>query len=484
MYWRGSRSNQSTSLSSRYDDSQLIPQIWSQQQQELGTESEEGEPDVEYLQPVSSRQLHARNNSPSAMPRPHGYPEGGDDPMDQWVEQPLAQGAFQPFANYEGQGRRVKIYDAEAERRRREEREAHRAKKRRKERAPKTNIGPVDFTKYPATAKLWMEQVDKETVQKSKTMYLSVMPEGMKPPPELENFVPSEKPGDRGDVFLPPQWVIARGRSLRRKKQRLDSQRVAAESLGSLSASGLTSGESDFEGADRPMSPGRQVLLFFRVSSNWTDLAWVLFEGIQTDAETKRMLADIQIKHPRDLTKQVHSCMHRWWKTKGPDATIEELRQALDIVSMPYIQEQYFHNRKSTLTSYTDTEDDLDISQISDNDPEVSRLIHEYQARSLNASFDIPGETLSPAGKMNTSKDSLLRRLEDKGLKIDRSRMVSNLSSTSRDSVFKRNSEMSLPTSKHSASQEYYDDYFSDGESKRAFVIVQPQLKQKDVSND
>ena len=131
---------------------------------------------------------------------------------------------------------------------------------RKQKRDPPINAeaGPVDFSQYPPTAKLWLEQVDTKTVQKSKTMYLTAMPEGFKPPPELENVAPSYV-HTADDVFLPPQWVIARGRSLRRRKQRLDEQRQSQRH-----SSNVTSGESDVEGADRPLSPGKQMLLFFR----------------------------------------------------------------------------------------------------------------------------------------------------------------------------------------------------------------------------
>ena len=35
--------------------------------------------------------------------------------------------------------------------------------------------------------------------------------------------------------------------------------------------------------------------------------------------------------------------MHRWWKKSGPTATIEELARALDVVRIPYIEEEFFN---------------------------------------------------------------------------------------------------------------------------------------------
>jgi len=35
------------------------------------------------------------------------------------------------------------------------------------------------------------------------------------------------------------------------------------------------------------------------------DVAWVLFDGLQTDPETVRMIRDIQLKNPGGLSDQV-----------------------------------------------------------------------------------------------------------------------------------------------------------------------------------
>ena len=79
--------------------------------------------------------------------------------------------------------------------------------------------------------------------------------------------------------------------------------------------------------------------------------------------------------------------MHRWWQRRGRRATIAELQRALDSCRIAYIPEE-FHDRHSTFIAFTDSEDDLDVGQVSGNDPNVSRLIHEYNTQSANASFD------------------------------------------------------------------------------------------------
>jgi len=81
--------------------------------------------------------------------------------------------------------------------------------------------------------------------------------------------------------------------------------------------------------------------------------------------------------------------MHRWWQRRGRRATIGELQRALDACRIAYIPEQ-FHDRHASFVAYTDSEDDLDVGPVSGDDPNVSRLIHEYDAQSANASFDQP----------------------------------------------------------------------------------------------
>ena len=49
------------------------------------------------------------------------------------------------------------------------------------------------------------------------------------------------------------------------------------------------------------------MILFFKVGGkSWMDVAWVLFDGLQTDPETVRMIRDIQLKNPGGLSDQVH----------------------------------------------------------------------------------------------------------------------------------------------------------------------------------
>ena len=86
---------------------------------------------------------------------------------------------------------------------------------------------------------------------------------------------------------------------------------------------------------------------------------------------------------------QVHDLMHRWWQRRGHKATIAELQQALDDCRIAYIPEEFL-DRHGSFVAYTDTEDDLDVGQVSETDPNVSRLIHEYNTQSANASFEHP----------------------------------------------------------------------------------------------
>ncbi|KAK2139095.1 hypothetical protein NP493_6709g00005 [Ridgeia piscesae] len=166
--------------------------------------------------------------------------------------------------------------------------------------------------------------------------------------------------------------------------------------------------------------------------------------------------------------------MHRWWTKKGISATVEELKKALDFINMAYIHEEYFDNMRKNLTSYTGSEGDLDISEISDDDPDVSRLIQEYNVRSLNTSYDY--DSAAEASRYSLSTESIMRKLNKRGLITRRGKYDS-----SRDSAGQTRSNSSrLNSSRESI------DYTSDtGDGhRRSFVIVQPQLKSGDYRHE
>ena len=368
---------------SSYDDSCIVPKHWKEQYD--GNTESEADADIEDM---SGSYLDNCPSGVSTKTDPRSIPSAFNS---------SSKGASQPISPG-GTIKKVTIVEETQSKK-------GKKKKKKKDKAPRTDAGPVDLSQYSATARLWLEQVDQQAVQKSKTMYMAVMPEPEKPSREIARSLPHyEMTSD--DVFLPPQWVIARGRSLRRKYR---SDQMRAQSLG------YTSGDSDWEG-DNPMSATskQQALLFFRVGNNWKDLAWVLFDGLLSDSETIRMIKDIQLKHPGDLQNQVNEMISRWWKKRGPEATIEELQRALDYINLGYLREE-FRDPKASVTTYTDTEDELDISEISDNDPDVRRLMGELS----NSSFELDPEAhhdmcsehivksnASSRGQLNMSADS------------------------------------------------------------------------------
>ena len=449
--------------SGTYGDSHLVVRQWSERS---GNFESEGEADTEEHETsfdvgsMSRQQVQMRQQPYRPQPQ-HQHPQ---QQQQQQQHYPYQHPQYQRYSRGEesdnvflpaspahssvSSSKRVTIV------------EGKKGKKKKKKDKPPSIMepGPVDFSQYPLTAKLWMEQVDKKTVQKSKTMSLMVMPEGIQPPEELRRNLPAyESTSD--DVFLPPQWVIARGRSLRKRSKRASS----STSLGGRPSS--RGPESDTETTpERPMSPGRQILLFFRVGSNWRDLAWILFDGIYSETETLRLIKDIQLKHPGDLSQQVRDLMHRWWKKKKTEATVEELQRALDIVHLGYIEEEMI-DQKNSLTSFTDTEDDLDISEVSDTDPDVSRLIGEYQVRSLNASFDCDAAPDPPYG---IPPEQMMARLSQRGMLR---------TSQSKDSLGRRSAGSS--SHRHNSSH----DSLLDENGDRKFMIVTPQLKHADVSS-
>jgi len=421
----------SSAYHGNYDDSALVGQMFAEKNKPNPFTESEGEADTEGAEsPTSFR------------PRPY---------MMQHA--PIAPHAFSAFQPVSPSNKRVTIVDKKPKK-----------KKKRKDQPINTEPGPIDLDQYSATARLWLEQVDNKTVEKSKTMKMAIMTENQGPPAELVRNLPEyEMASD--DVFLPPQWILIRGRTLRGMKHK--------SATSAASANKSYASESDFDmNPDRPLSPGRQSILFFRLGSNWKDLAWVLFDGLLSDADTLRMIKDIQLKNPGNIRDQVNDMMKRWWKKRGTSATIDELQKALDIVHTAYVQEEFF-NRRSTITSYTDTEDDLEIGEVSDNDPDVSRIISEYDVRSPNLSFECDPPAIS-GNPVN--RDSLIRGLNVKGLQKGRHDI-------SRDSL----ARYSTASSGYFADQSFRHDMSRESildESSDRFMIIQPQLKHQEYRHE
>lgn len=276
--------------------------------------------------------------------------------------------------------------------------------------------GPVDFSKYGHLSKIWMEQVDRRTVQKSETMYLSVLPaiSGEQFDPSANSFFKRyfEMQRDRIDGREGPeggndgsQWVIARGRSVRKAKRKWMEQR---DRLQSADSSFLDGSPNRSRYNNQSFNNNPFAMLFFKIGQvNWPDLAWVLFDGIQSDSETVRMIKDIRLKHDDDVAAQIREVMARWWTKKADAATIEELQAALEFVNIPFIHEEdqnasmYHPGEDQSNDDQIDEEiyavdsagQPLDhtgrlyLGKVSQNDPDVTRLINEYENKSPNASY-------------------------------------------------------------------------------------------------
>ena len=327
--------------------------------------------------------------------------------------------------------------------------------------------GPVDFSKYNVLAQLWMEQVDSKTVLKSKTMYLTVLPRGTQPPDMLTSSMKYQPLSNDGS-----QWIIARGRSMRRMKRQLDGEHKRQSQMLNASAD-----ECEVDG--RPISPGKQSMLFFKIGDKWPDLAWVLFDGLLSESETIRLVTDIQLKNPGDLTGQMHDLMNRWWKMKGRAATIEQLQDALDLVEVPYIQGAGMDSNASFFD--TDKDKEFKVQKSSMADPDVSRLMQEY---THNTSFvaDNPNRlsvlSAQPKGSSTGSLQALARDRSKFGSTASRDN--SFVKSVSRDSSLVR-----LHSSKNDSFRMFSSqDSLNIGESyeNKRRSTSKEQLKPKKVS--
>jgi len=126
-----------------------------------------------------------------------------------------------------------------------------------------------------------------------------------------------------------------------------------------------------------------------QVGEKWKDLAWSLFAGVHTDADTLRMITDIELKHADSLSDQIQDMMSRWWRRQGSDATVTQLRDALDLINVPYVDDDNVNVQPSFSTSFVIDSDmeELDVGEVTETDPNVSRLMHSYQTRYVDSSL-------------------------------------------------------------------------------------------------
>ena len=173
--------------------------------------------------------------------------------------------------------------------------------------------------------------------------------------------------------------------------------------------------------------------------------------------------------------------MHRWWSKKGNEATIEELQRVLDMVHVQYIQEEYSNQRGTSFVAYSDTEDDLDVGEVPDSDPNVSRIMKEYDRRSVNASFNIGDKT--PALLEELNPEVVLRKLQESkevptGMTDLYTRASRNARNESHDSTLDRS--MKPDSRNHSANGSPNE---SAEEEKRTILVVNKKKKKKPVRN-
>jgi len=163
--------------------------------------------------------------------------------------------------------------------------------------------------------------------------------------------------------------------------------------------------------------------------------------------------------------------MHRWWQRRGYRATIAELQRALDACHVAYIPEE-FYDQHASFISYTDSEDDLDVGRVSEADPNVSRLIQEYETQSANASFDQP-----PALPTNPPPQ-VLNNLQQAASKVKKLKSGSRPDVPAKPAVpAKPKTKTSSSRSSKSSSRKVTNAAEPDNsdERRRAMAIVHPQ---------
>jgi len=72
--------------------------------------------------------------------------------------------------------------------------------------------------------------------------------------------------------------------------------------------------------------------------------------------------------------------MGRWWRRKGTAATVTQLRDALDLIAVPYVDEDNLPTFSTSFAVDSDV-DELDVGEVTEHDPDVSRLMRNYRTR-------------------------------------------------------------------------------------------------------
>ena len=136
-------------------------------------------------------------------------------------------------------------------------------------------LQPPLLHKHDEVAALWMEQLKEGTVHKTTTMCLAVLPPGQPLPPSVQT----------DHLDQDSQWVAVKSRL--RKKKKITSTSIPE-----------AQGEVD-EAVERPH------VVFFKADVGWIKLAWVLFDRLQDDSKTVKMISDVQSGSPDSLSEQV-----------------------------------------------------------------------------------------------------------------------------------------------------------------------------------
>jgi len=165
--------------------------------------------------------------------------------------------------------------------------------------------------------------------------------------------------------------------------------------------------------------------------------------------------------------------MHRWWQKHGRRATIAELQRALDACHIAYIPEE-FMDRHASFIAFTDSEDDLDVGQVSEADPNVSRLIQEYDTQSANVSYD------RPPSLPTSSSPQVLDNLQKAASKVKRIKSGSRPDVPAKPSVpAKPKNRTSSSRSSKSSSREVTkaaEPESTDERKRMAIVYPQPSM--------
>ena len=210
-----------------------------------------------------------------------------------------------------------------------------------------SSTGSVSDADFSLAAKIWVDKYEQELTdmsgdegtRKLRRSMLSRSAEDLMSDSDVNSSV---RVFARGQTMSDTEGIFRRSNINRKKMAKKKKNKYRDAHSDNELLSDREGAFSDFSAPEMSGDEGtrtKKSFLFFKLGYNWKELAVALFHGLLTVLETNYIIQEIEEHYPKNLTKQVNAVMHKWWKVRGPEATLEELELALEMVHLGYVKD-------------------------------------------------------------------------------------------------------------------------------------------------